>query len=396
MASLERNYFWGCTLSKDKPEVEWLGLDAKESPVEVDILNQLALSQACLGPKAKDNSHVVQVTTKGVNDNSITQPIIILGSGVRQVQCRLEFNSEATFKLIEGVGPVHLSGSHIQVLSEGYVDSDEEDSIDEGIASGKLLSPPNVKRQNPPKSGKEQRPAAKKARLEIVNGNDASSDEEPDQLIPINLKDDKAKVAKGKVDKTKKPAVDTKSKKPISAPAKKAKLDEDDEDDSEDDEDDDDDDFDVDSEDDDDDEDASDSDDDDDDSDDDDDDDDDDDEDDEDDEDDFDEESDKEEEGLTQNKGKPAKVTPGKKKEENKTPGKKQTPNKQTPKKGNMEASVNLPKTPDLSTVKQKLLKSPNLPKKMDKFKNFMKTNMKITDEKVVKDMWTFVQANKK
>jgi hypothetical protein len=42
--------------------------------------------QACLGSKAKDSSHIVQVTTKGINDNNITQPIVILGSGVRQVQ----------------------------------------------------------------------------------------------------------------------------------------------------------------------------------------------------------------------------------------------------------------------------------------------------------------------
>ena len=41
--------------------------------------------QACLGHKAKDAPNVVQVTTKGVNDNTITQPIIVLGSGVRQV-----------------------------------------------------------------------------------------------------------------------------------------------------------------------------------------------------------------------------------------------------------------------------------------------------------------------
>ena len=57
-------------------------------------------------------------------------------------------------------------------------------------------------------------------KLFLLPGDGASSDEEPDQLIPINTKDDKAKVGKGKDDKTKKPPVDAKSKKPISSAAK--------------------------------------------------------------------------------------------------------------------------------------------------------------------------------
>jgi hypothetical protein len=35
----------GCTLSKDKPEFKWLSKEDKDSTAEVDILNQLALSQ---------------------------------------------------------------------------------------------------------------------------------------------------------------------------------------------------------------------------------------------------------------------------------------------------------------------------------------------------------------
>ena len=66
MASLERQYFWGkilllstakytlfvtlscylgCTLSKDKPEFKWLSTEDQERIGEVDLLNQLALSQ---------------------------------------------------------------------------------------------------------------------------------------------------------------------------------------------------------------------------------------------------------------------------------------------------------------------------------------------------------------
>ena len=41
--------------------------------------------QACLGLRAQDGNHVVQVTTKGANDKSLTTPIVILGPGTRQV-----------------------------------------------------------------------------------------------------------------------------------------------------------------------------------------------------------------------------------------------------------------------------------------------------------------------
>jgi len=51
-------------------------------------------------------------------------------------------------------------------------------------------------------------------------------------------------------------------------------------------------------------------------------------------------------------------------------------------------------KTP--AELKQFLLKSPNLPKTYDKFVNLMKNNMKVTDGNQTKELWDFVQKNKK
>ncbi|XP_046850814.1 mitotic apparatus protein p62-like [Xenia sp. Carnegie-2017] len=361
MASLERQYFWGCTLSKDKQEYKWLGVDDKDVTGEVDIVNQLVLSQAVRGPKARDGPHVVQVTTSGINNDVITQPIIVISPGVNQVQCRLEFSTEATFKLVEGNGPIHLCGSHVQVLVGGDDDDDSDDQDDEH--SDQILAPPKrspVKEKRSPSTKKQAGPPSKKARLE--NGEDKSK---------------------------------SKSKKT----AAKADASDEEEDSGDDDEDDDDDDFDPDSNDD------EEVDDDDDEEDDEDDDDDDDDDEDDDDDDDDDNEDDSDEElvspnakGKTQpqtlkNSSKKAgtpKISPGKDKNSKSiTPKKGQTPQK-------VDASVKLPKTPDLNAVKQKLLKSPNLPRKIEKFKNFMKTNMRITDDATVKDLWSFVQANKK
>jgi len=46
--------------------------------------------------------------------------------------------------------------------------------------------------------------------------------------------------------------------------------------------------------------------------------------------------------------------------------------------------------------IKAMLVKSPNLPKKFDKFANYMKNNMKITDAKSQKEFWDYIQKNKK
>ena len=72
--------------------------------------------------------------------------------------------------------------------------------------------------------------------------------------------------------------------------------------------------------------------------------------------------------------GKPAAATPKQKKE--KLP---QTPSK-----------------PNLNDLKKKLLASPSLPKKYEKFVNLMKNAHKVTDEKEIKNTWEFVQKNKK
>merc|ERR1712080_376062 len=79
-------------------------------------------------------------------------------------------------------------------------------------------------------------------------------------------------------------------------------------------------------------------------------------------------------------------------KKENATPkGKTDEP---TPK-----GKKNAPTTPYKRTpeeLKTFLLKSPNLPKKYEKFANFMKNNMKVTDAKTQKELWEYVKANKK
>ena len=54
------------------------------------------------------------------------------------------------------------------------------------------------------------------------------------------------------------------------------------------------------------------------------------------------------------------------------------------------------PSKPNLNDLKKKLLASPSLPKKYEKFVNLMKNAHKVTDEKEIKTTWEFLQKNKK
>lgn len=49
------------------------------------MCNYFVALQAVRGPKARDGPHVVQVTTSGINNDVIMQPIIVISPGVNQV-----------------------------------------------------------------------------------------------------------------------------------------------------------------------------------------------------------------------------------------------------------------------------------------------------------------------
>merc|ERR1719154_908556 len=95
--------------------------------------------------------------------------------------------------------------------------------------------------------------------------------------------------------------------------------------------------------------------------------------------------------------------------EKTKTPNKKadnapaKTPDaKDKTPKSNKKGEIKTPKgaktpaTPNLEDVKKKLLKSPNLPKTAEKFKNFMKSAHRVTEDDTLKGLWDWVQKSKK
>lgn len=59
------------------------------------------------------------------------------------------------------------------------------------------------------------------------------------------------------------------------------------------------------------------------------------------------------------------------------------TPKTSGKKDDSKKAASKTPEPLDMEKIKEKLKKTPTLPKKMDKFKNYMRSSFKISDETV-------------
>lgn len=127
-----REFFWGCTLSKETPSCTW---SFTEEDDDQDFLEHtLFLKQATLGPDCKpDERHVVCLETKTFTGTELKQPIINMKAGhCDNLQLDLVFQHEVpvTFRLIEGSGPIHLSASQLVELPLDSGDETESDPDD--------------------------------------------------------------------------------------------------------------------------------------------------------------------------------------------------------------------------------------------------------------------------
>ncbi|KAJ7385563.1 Nucleophosmin [Desmophyllum pertusum] len=165
MASMEKEFFWGCELSKDKKEYSWDSEDEELS--KADIEQKLVVTQACLGIEAKANQkNVIQVTTTDSSDNTCR-----LGLG---------FPSSVVFKLIEGNGPVHLTGS---VYQELYLLDDEEESDDDDDEDGELVKTETKEttKKRPLAVVTPKGPPRKVARVEAEDEEESDDEDDDDE-----------------------------------------------------------------------------------------------------------------------------------------------------------------------------------------------------------------------
>jgi len=403
--------FWGCTLTKGKKEYSWNPTETEE-----DIEHKLQVTSACLGAKAKDGErNLVELTTEDDDGNQTTCSMVSLRVGGKEcLHLELGFNNPTKFTLREGSGPLSICGVHLKAgpLDFDDEDSDEDTEDDEDIPN--LVEPKVSKKDNKPiiedtkskiEEVKPQKPEKESIPVKVEETTDKKDDKKkgkrPLEEDKTDKKQDKVTSKKKKVEpelveedddeeedseeddeeeeeEEEEEGDEGDSEEDEEMPSLldgEAVEDEDEESEDEDEPEGDDVDSDEDDEEDDEDEDEE-----------------------EEDEDDEEDESDEEEEEQTPVKP-PAKKkqpltnghTPKNKKEDNKPV---QKPQSKTPSKTPQKTPAKAKKSTD--EIKSMLLKSPNLPKKMDKFENYMKNNMKVTDKKVLAEIWEFVQKNRK
>lgn len=362
MAQTSSEAFFGIELSGKKKEFVWNGPEETEDDVET----KLQILQACLGAGAKEGErNIVDVTTTDVDGKDVTHTIVSMRLGQTEMaRMDLGFVDKVTFKLVKGNGPVHFCGLLLHAYAPMSDDEDDEDtSEEEDVPELVKASEKKAIADEKPAKGEKKAPA-KKAEVEKPVAPVKAKKGKQEAEIDDESDEDEEMGGKGLVD-------DEASEGSEEEDDDEEMSDEGDELDSDEDDDLDD------------------------------------------------EDISEEEEEIEPPKSKKAKVVAnGHKDDKAKTPGKKQTPKKvDTPKKqaeskakpanaGEQKTPKNekkdgkdakTPKSaPNVEEVKKKLMKSPNLPKTAEKFKNFMKSAHRVTDDKEVKGIWDWLQKNKK
>jgi len=409
MANVDTNEeFWGITLTGDRKVHTWNPAEAEE-----DVEHKIQVTQACLGQKAKEGErNVIEVTTEDEDGKKISCAIVSLRVGFAEcMHLELGFTNPVKFMLKEGNGPISLCGIHLSALPLD-LDNDEMESSDDGDEEEvpQLVKGGNSKAKIEESSDdkiddkkvetaqaeiKESLPAVaavvEKKEVESTSTKKRvlQKEEEKEEVSPKKKKEEPMKEESRKEEKK----VESKKEEDEDGDNDEEEDDDDDEEDEEDDMDDIDmdaldeedmeglDSEDMDSDDDDDDE---------------------------DDEEEDDEEEESEEETPKLKKKPPPKVNGIPPKKSNTPASKPAQQSKPLANKENVNTKIATPKanskdTPKAPTPKRTpeelktfLLKSPNLPKKYEKFSNFLKNNMKVTDAKSQKELWEYVQKNKK
>ena len=119
----EEEYLWGATFTSANKEFTWSpeesekdGATEEEDKDDPSVKpgHRLLLKTAVLMPEAKkDDVCILQVESEGYNKTKVITPIVAMRGGAdHQLYVDVLVPHKATFKLIQGEGPIHLVGSH--------------------------------------------------------------------------------------------------------------------------------------------------------------------------------------------------------------------------------------------------------------------------------------------
>ena len=115
-----RVFPWSCTLTGASKEFTWAPEDPAdqdeddESDPTVKPGHRLLIKNAVLMPSATaDEVSLIQVETEGYNKTKVVVPFVaMMGGRDYNSYIDLLIPKKATFKLIQGEGPISLVGSH--------------------------------------------------------------------------------------------------------------------------------------------------------------------------------------------------------------------------------------------------------------------------------------------
>ena len=119
----EEELLWAATFTAANKELIWnpeeseTDSDTEEEDKDDPSVNpghRLFISNAVLMPDAKkDDVCIIQVESEGYNKTRVITPIIAMKGGADyQKYVEILVSNKATFKLIQGEGPIHLVGNH--------------------------------------------------------------------------------------------------------------------------------------------------------------------------------------------------------------------------------------------------------------------------------------------
>ena len=121
MATTEEEYLWSCTLTGTNKEYVWAPGDEDKDDDEDDDIDpsvkpghRLLIKNGILMPTAKEGEvNIIQVESTGYNKVKVEVPVCAMKAGGDPMQyIDLLLPDKAVFKLIQGEGPISLTGSH--------------------------------------------------------------------------------------------------------------------------------------------------------------------------------------------------------------------------------------------------------------------------------------------
>ncbi|XP_040394473.1 nucleoplasmin-2 isoform X1 [Cygnus olor] len=171
---------WGCELSSERDSYTF------QVPEEWRCEQQLALRTICLGEKARDEFHVVEIVPPEDGKPRAPVPLATLKPSVLPMATLVgvELTPPVTFHLRAGSGPVYISGQHISLMPDLSWEEEEEEEEDEEeeLAEESPEKPPRGQAAKKGSAAKEQRrprgaPSRQGARSRSRPGQEGSGEE---------------------------------------------------------------------------------------------------------------------------------------------------------------------------------------------------------------------------